>query len=149
MTFAMQNPDEFNTSWGIVSFDKSVDLLYELNSLIDTEIVVHTAMTSGGLVKLQINDGCGATNLADTYSTELATASLYSAINVATGAAITVTSVTYAGATKTFNVQLDSADPDFPASAGGLIKITIGDVSDLITAGVLGHAGTSITTPRS
>lgn len=149
VTFAMQNPDEFNNSWGIVSFDKSVNLLYELNSLIDTEIVVHTAMTAGGLVKLQINDGCGATNLADTYSTELATASLYTAQNVATGNAITVTSVTYAAATKTFNVQLDSADPDYPSTAGSLIKITIGDVSDLITAGVLGHAGASITTPRS
>jgi len=117
--------------------------------LIDTEIVVHTAMTAGGLVKLQINDGCGATNLADTYSTELATASLYSAENVATGNAITVTTVTYAPATKTFNVQLDAADTDYPATAGMLIKITIGDVSDLVTAGVLGHAGTSITTPRS
>ena len=140
--FAMQDPREMNLYSAIVEFDESVNLLSELTSLKDMELSVHTAMTSLGVIKLYVKDGCGSANLADTYGAELDTSTLWTATNAATGGSITVTSVTYASATGTINIDLDSADTDY--LAGGTCTLTIGAVSDLVTAGIEGYSGTSI-----
>lgn len=145
----LENSDQLNKYPIFVPFPEDYNPLQELNGLFDLEISVHTAMTSGGLVKLKLTTGNRAIDLYDDYSAILDDATIYSASNAATGAAITVTSITAVPGTKTFNVQLDSSDTDFPATAGSLIKINIGDVSDIETAGAPGYGEAEIVTPRA
>jgi len=140
--------DEFNKTMVFVPFTDDFDFMNDLSSLYDTEIGIHTAMTSGGLVKLKFTTSNGAVDLYDNYNGELDTASLYDAYNVATGAVITITSVTAVAATKSLNVQLDATDTDFPATAGALVKITFGTVSDIESAGMPGFSEAEIITPR-
>ena len=101
------------------------------------------------LIKLLLTTGDGAINLGDTFSTELATASLYAFKNANTQNGITITSVTYAPSTGTFNVQLDTSDADYSGMASGdYMDGTIGAVSDLVTAGVIGYANASFSTTK-
>jgi len=97
---------------------------------------------------LKFTTSKGAVDLYDNYNGELDTTSLYTAYNVATGAVITITSVTAVAATKSLNVQLDATDTDFPATAGALVKITFGTVSDIESAGMPGFSEAEIITPR-
>jgi hypothetical protein len=145
--FNLENSDEVNMYITIVQFESSWSVLRNLSGLKNIEIGVYEGLGDGtaGTIKFKLTNG--GTDLADYYSTELATASLYTATNTATGLGITVTSVTYVPATKTFDVLLAAADPDYPA-VGGLATITIGEVSDLVTAGVVGYGNATITTSR-
>lgn len=140
--------DEFNKKMRFVPFADDFDFMNDLTSLYDTEISVHTAMTSGGLVKLKFTTSNGATDLYDNYHGELDTTSLYTITNANTGAAITLTSATAAPATKTINLQLDATDTDFPATAGALVKIAFGPVSAIEAAGMPGFSEAEIVTPR-
>lgn len=146
--FCMEDTTQVNLNNAVVKFPDDVNILKELNGLKNLEVSIHTAMTSGGLIKLKLTTGDGAVDLYEILSTELATSSLYTATNKATGAAITVTSVTAAAATKTFNVQLNAADSDYPAPAGAMIDFAIGEVSDLETADVVGYGNTSFSAAR-
>jgi len=140
--FYLEDPDEINYRSATYAVTKSTSIIKSLSGLLNIRPIVHTANVSG-LVKLQLFNG--ETNLADVYPTELATAALYTAIARTTQAAITVTSVTYAAATKSFNVQLDASDADYIAVAtGGYIDISIGGVTALETALVIGYAETTI-----
>lgn len=141
--FALQDPKEMNLNFGIVSFDKSVSLLTELDSLIDTELSVQTAMNSTGVAKIKVYDSCGGTNLTDTYSTELATSSLWTLTRKSSGAGITISSVSFDSALKCITIDADHTDGDYLAGADAIL--TLGDVSDLVGAGILGHANASIT----
>ena len=139
--FYLEDPDEINFRPAFYGFPKSVSVINSLNGLLNINPVIHTANVAG-LIKIKLYSG--ETDLADVYSTELATASLYDAVNVKTQGAITVTSVTYVAATKTFNIQLDATDADYTAlAAGDEIQINIGEVSDMVTAGVVGYGNTS------
>lgn len=140
--FAMQNPKEMNLSWGIVNFENSVNLITTLDSLIDTELSVNTAMTSLGLVKLNVKDSCGGTDLTATYGNELDTIGLWTVTRLSTGNAITVSSATYSASTGTIDLDLDSSDSDY--AAGQLCKISLGSVSAMVAAGILGHANAEI-----
>ena len=146
--YCMEDTEEVNTNMVILQFEKSWKVLRNITALKDLEINIQTAMSALGLVKLSLTEGGGAIDLADTYSTELATAGLYSAFNYATQLAIAVTSVTYVPATKTFEVLLDNTDPNYPAVVGALITIKIGTVTALVAAGVIGYGNSEITTPR-
>lgn len=145
--FNLENSDEVNLYIAIVQFESSWSVLRNLSGLKNIEIGIFEGLGAGtaGTIKFKLTNG--GTDLADYYSTELATSSLYTATNTTTGLAVTVTSVTYVAATKTFNVLLSAVDPDYPA-VDGLITINIGDVSDLITAGVVGYGNATVTTAR-
>jgi hypothetical protein len=144
----LEDSKQLNQFPAIVKLEDSVSALSDFNSLIDLEMSVSTAMTAGGLVKLKFKQGNGATNLYDLYSAALTTTSLYTAINASTGGGIPVTSVTASAGTKTLDVQLNAADPDYPATAGGLITITFGDVSAMVAAGIVGYSNAELTTAR-
>lgn len=81
----------------------------------------------------------GGANLGDLYETELADEALWVAKNFATGAAITITGVTYNSA-KGFVLALDTADPDYPAS--GFVTINLAAPSVLAAAGIVGYEST-------
>lgn len=64
--------------------------------------------------------GCAATDLYDLYATELAVVAAHIVKNAATGNLITVASVAVDANAKAWTVTLDTADPDYTASATGV-----------------------------
>ena len=78
------------------------------------------------------------TNLGDLYPTTLASASLWVATNGTTGAAITITGVTYNATLGNFVLALDNADPDYPA-IGGNIDLNLAAPAVLQAAGIDGY----------
>jgi len=130
-------PDEVNKYMSFIPMPDDIDVmdyvgLQNINMVVDTELAAVTA----GTVNLKFI--AGGVDLYDTYNGAIDTASLYTATNAATGAAITITSVTAVPATKTFAVLLDVTDTDYPA-VGGRVKIYFGDVSDIATAGMINY----------
>lgn len=82
------------------------------------------------------------TNLGDlgTNATVLAAAGMWVASNTATGAAITITGVTYSATTKKFSVVLTTTAPPYPAS--GTVTINLAAPSVLDAAGAKGLEST-------
>jgi len=72
-----------------------------------------------GVANVSVFSRCG-TNLYEVFPTELALVAVWAAANASTGAAITISSVAGVAATKTFNVTISTADPDFPAGTQGV-----------------------------
>jgi len=144
----LDNSDELNRNPIFVPFPDNFDPLNDLNGLYDLEISVHTAMDNTGLVALKLTTGNRAVDMYDDYSAVFDDTLLYSVTNAATGGAIAVTSLTPTPGTKTFDLQLDALDPNFPATAGSLIKIYIGDASDIEAEGAPGYSEAEIVTPR-
>ena len=89
-----------------------------------------------GMLNVRVVTDCGASDLYSQYSAALV-AGLWNASNTATGAPITVTSVTPIAATKSFNVQLLKTDPDWPAD--GTISIGMSVISLLTAANIVGY----------
>jgi len=144
--FCMENPNQINELSAFYQFPKTVDLLQILTGLKNIEVTIQTQNVLG-LIRLQLTTADGAINLGDTFATELATASLYNMKVQATQAAIDILSVVYDSGNGTFDVQLDVTDPDYVGmAAGDYMDGTIGEVSDLTAALVLGYANTEYST---
>jgi hypothetical protein len=109
-----------------------------LNGLLDVNLSIDTALVAGtGVVKFRANESCNGDDYAALYPTELSTLGLWSAKNKLTGGLITVTAVSVAGSIIT--VTFDPTDPDYTAvPVGAQIVVSVGPISALETAGVLG-----------
>lgn len=140
--FALADATELNDNSYVVQF-ASNEKLMQLTGLLDITLAEEVAITALGLVKLSAKYNCSNENLGDIYPTEIVSSSIWTATNKATGNAITITTVTYNSTLKQISVDLDSSDPDYPAS-GGVVVIALGNVTALEAAGIVGFANTSI-----
>jgi hypothetical protein len=100
--------------------------LDELNGLQNINLTV-VGTPAGGVFQVQALTGCDKSNLYDLYSTQLASAALWTLANAATGAAIPITSVAANATLKAFTVTADTADPAYTA-VGATGKVSIGTV---------------------
>lgn len=122
--------------------------LTDINGLQDVKITKNTWVENTGVVNVSAVTACG-TNLLDVYPTELAVIGAWKANNKVTGAVITIASVAAVPATKSFNVTLDTADPDFPAGVQGIL-FDLGSITALEAASVIGYESAgSITLPTT
>lgn len=110
--------------------------------------LVQSGASAAGVVKLLAKTGCDGANMYDQYSTQLGAGAVWAAINATTGATITITSAAIDANIKGFTITLSSADPDYPATTGGLVTINLVDPVALDTAGVSGFEGIPITVLR-
>lgn len=117
----------------VASVDAGFDLTTNVVGLQDVSLTGVADATSGSYNVTAVS---GGTNLGDLYDTELAAAGVWVAKNFTTGAAITVSGVTYDSATKAFVVALSKVDPDYPAT--GFVSINLAAPSVLAAAGVVG-----------
>ena len=109
----------------------------------------HLVMTSATLTSLGVAtfQWLGeTTNLYDRYSSSYS--SLVKAYNHSTGALISTTSLTLVPGSGSFTIDLDSNDPDWPASSGGEVRFVISS-ADLTTASIVGVANCQIVVPRA
>lgn len=93
------------------------------------------------VLKIGAFTSCGSVNIAETYDTELAVASLWRAYAVS-GNALTITSVAYDANVKGFTVTIDATDPDYVA--GEPITVGLGPVSVLKAGGVVGYESNTV-----
>lgn len=148
------NADSYMTSFNFdpVHINDNLVFIDKVSGTLDVlgmntiELTVNTPIAAG-LVKLNLLHQCGSINYAELYPTILNATALYKATNFTTGAAITVSTVTYNSTTKGFDVTLSAVDPDYPA-IGGKIQITLDVPSALATAGVLNAEGSILVFTR-
>lgn len=108
---------------------------WSLNTVKDVRISALGAVSGTGEVNIGLYDGCGGRNLVQLYTTDLAATTNFSATNVSTGAAITITATTVAGVGQSSYIifNMDDTDGDYPA-AGGQIRIDLVAPSVLVAA---------------
>ncbi len=110
----------------------------EVAGLQDLELFVEEFSDGGGVAQVTVRTKCGASNVGETYSTELANMSLWQAINQSTGGVITISSVVWSATTKRFTVTLDrAADGDYPDD--GVIELSLKAPSVLAAADIEGY----------
>lgn len=148
----LDDADQINKHARLLQMPTGVDVIRDFKGLYEIEPIVHSGtMSSVGVGTYRFTIGGGTTDLYADYGTIIDTASLWAATNKETGAAITITSVS-SGVTNgigLITIDLDSADADFPSTAGDLIELTFGPVSALKAAGMVGFGSCTFTVARA
>ena len=93
--------------------ESGFDILSSISGLLDVKL---TGVDGGSSGVFEIEAIAGGANLGDLYDTELADASLWTAKNTATNAAITISGVTYDATDKRFVLTLATTAPPYPLS---------------------------------
>jgi len=134
MVYFDMDPKYLNSNLGFVVADFNPEEITGLQNI----ALQQTGTSSAGVFKIQALTGCDYANLFDLYSTELAAAGLWVVTNATTGNAITITSVAADANAKAFTITLSSSDPDYPATSGGLVNVSLADPTTLDAADVSG-----------
>lgn len=110
---------------------------WALNTVKDVRISSLGALSGIGTVNLGIYAACGGLNLVQTYGSTIANVARFSAKNTATGATITISSVTVGGVGQNSYLifDMDVSDTDYPA-IGSQITIDMVAPSVLVAAGL-------------
>jgi hypothetical protein len=119
------------------------DLQTSVFGLQDVALTSPSANVTAGSYNVAATIVNGGTNMADQYQTELANGAVWVAKNTQTGAAITVTGVTY-NAGGYFVVALNTADPDYPAGGGDKVTISLAAPTVLAANGLEGYESNSV-----
>lgn len=131
-----------------LAYAEADSYITDILGLQDIIITKNSWNEATGVANISVYSRCG-TNLYEVFPTELALAAVYTAANGVTGAAITVSSVAAVAATKTFNVTVDTADPDFPAGTQGVV-LDLAAIAVLEANGIEGYESAgSITLPTT
>ena len=140
-----KNIKEFEKST-IIQFGEDINVMDLATGMLDVDLKAITTISGAGVVQVQAFTGCGAVNMYDVYSTNLSNGAAWLARNKSTGNAITVTTVTAVPGAKSFSLDLDTADPDYPTS-GNSLEVYLAAPSVLSAAPVLmsGFEGSPLT----
>jgi len=128
----------FGTNYGVDTADYT-DAGFDLSSIVglqDIKTIVNGFNQATGMANVSFITECGGSNLFDLYSADF-TPAIIKALNPYTGGDITVTAVAPIAGNKTFNVQLNHADPDWPPD--GNVQLYMGAPSALAAAGLPGY----------
>jgi len=126
----------------MIGFIKTSDI--DLASVKGLYNVVLTPGTrAAGVLKATAIYGCGGDNLYDLYSAELAVVGAWVVTNTTTGALVTISSVAVDTNIKGWTVTVDTADPDYTATIGGL-TISLAAPAALAVLGVDGFESNTI-----
>lgn len=110
--------------------------LTNIQGLQDIKLQVNGWNHTTGVAGVTVMTECGGANLYDTYNAQLVLA-LWKASNAGTGSDIAITGVTPIPGSKTFNVALNTSDPDYPSS--NAINLTLAAPSALSSGGIPGY----------
>lgn len=110
--------------------------------------LVQQGASAAGVSQIKALTGCAQTNLFSQFQTELTSAALWKAYNLLNGNEIAITSVTANVGLEAFTVTLDTADPDYPASATDKVRIQLVDTAALAAADIVGYEGIPVTVNR-
>lgn len=139
------NPTYLNEKLGFYKLEDTSLRFEDVVGLQDVNLSVAAHVGASLVFNIKATTGCDGEDLYDAFSTELADVTLWKAVNAATGADVTITSVTANPSLKAFTVTLDSDDADKPAT-GGSIVISLKSPADLAAKGVIGYEGQPLKT---
>ena len=137
ITFLLGDSNQMRALYTGMKFD--FDIQSAMAGIIDVQLInsISSGSTgSGADFDIQAIAGCGGTDLADLYATELADVDAWIATNAVTGAEIEILDVSLVNGY--FRVALDDANANYP-DAGGSIKINLRSLSVLDGLGVVGY----------
>lgn len=115
--------------------------LSQIVGLQDIKPIVNGFNQATGMANLTFLTENGGSNLYDLYSADFVTA-IMAATNASTGGDITITSITPLAGNKTFNIQLNHADADWPSDGNVILSFKAPSV--LAANGLVGFAGESV-----
>ena len=129
LSISFKDAKQLNQNFHSVTLDFHIG---DLPRILDVNIEGLTALTGTGEINLLLTAGCGGDNLVSAYAALVASGN-FVVQNAATGAGITITSVTTGGIGDDMYMvlNLDSTDTDYPAS-GGFISVDLAAPSVLI-----------------
>lgn len=104
-------------------------------------VLTNPSATTAGLFRVALNMQATQGNLGDTYATELSVAGAWLMTNTATGAAITITGVTYSTTGGYFILTANTGDTDYPTPPA-TVTINLNTPSALQAIGVDGYEST-------
>jgi hypothetical protein len=96
----------------------------DVEGLEDVVLSVQTAINGTGEVGIKAHTSCGGKDLYDLYKTNFSETTAWVAKNKVTGNLITVSGVTAVDGTKSWLVNLDDTDTDYPAAAA-IIQLSL------------------------
>lgn len=134
----------FSTAYGMDGADY-FNAGFDLTSVVglqDIRSIVNGFNQATGMANLTFLTENGGTNLYDTYSADFVVA-LFSAINGDNGSSIPVTTVTPLAGSKSFNVQMNHASPNWPSDGNVILQWNAPSV--LSANGLTGFAGETVT----
>jgi hypothetical protein len=138
-SFELQwDPFYTNTNIAVVDFANAGGLgaLQALTGLAYITLA-QAAARAAGVLHIKTYAGFGAVDIYSNYKSVLAAPALWVAKNKATGNLITVSSVAPDDNSMSYAVTLDTTDPDYTATNGGILVSLVGP-TELDTAGVSG-----------
>jgi len=115
--------------------------LSQIVGLQDIRPIVNGFNQATGMANLTFLTENGGSNLYDVYSADFV-AAIFQATNASTGGDIAITTVTPLAGNKTFNIQLNHADPDWPSDNNVILGFKAPSV--LSANGLVGFAGESV-----
>lgn len=148
VNLVFSNIKEWDAS-AVVQFENTVAIDTLVNGLIDVELNVITPVTAAGLVVLGAKAGCGGTNMAPTFNTNLAQVTAWTATRNDTGAVLPIGTVSANAALNGWNVTVT-----LPTVAlmplGTTFTVNLANPSVLAAAPINmpGYAGCGITLTR-
>lgn len=120
-----------NAEYAKADFDLS-----QIIGLQDIRMISNGFNIATGLGNVSFLTECGGSNLYDLYSTSINTTTI-KGTNPYTGGDVQITSVTPIPGNKSFNIQLNKSDPDYPSD--GNVVLTMLPPSGLALAGMPGY----------
>ena len=117
------SPEQVNENLAIVNFNLEnaggLAYLTGLSGLLDVNIN-QSAARAAGVLKVGAKTACGTVNLFDDYAAALAVAGAWRAKTTTGGLPIAITSVAQDATNLGWTVTLDTADPNYSATAGAV-----------------------------
>lgn len=132
LSIGLRDSKEINEYYAFITVGFKVS---DLNQIQDA-LLIPVSTLDGGDVNVQVVSGCGGLNMVKNYP-DIVDATLFTAVNKATGADIPIDGLTSAGTgdNQYLVFDLDETDPDYPAS-GEDLQIVPDPTSDFTTAGI-------------
>lgn len=138
-------PAQINEDISFVKFD-SVAPLLSIKGLVNAYLE-QVGASLAGVFTLSVTAGCANESLYDEFSAVLATAANWVTLNHVTGLPIAKAVVANPG-NKNFTITLDDEDPNYPATAPALIRVSLASPTVLAAADMVGYEGETITVQR-
>lgn len=146
ISIALADATQWNDDISAVLLPNTLNV-NQITGLIQTRLNNATDVFTAGVATIQVLGS--TTNLYEQYSADMVDLSIWTAFNTLTGGAITITSIAPDPTFKGVEITLNTADTDYPATAGMGITIKMGNVTALIANNMPNLSECELLTTRS
>lgn len=137
-------PEQVNEDIAIIDFsdDGGLGYLTGLSGLFDV-VLSQGAARAAGVLNVKAKTDCGSVDMYDLYATELGVTGAWKVTNKTTGNDVAITGVATNPNIKGWTITVNTADPDYTATAGGLL-VSLAAPADLAALDVEGYESNTL-----